>query len=429
MFETTLRTARRFRAGLVLAFAWPSLVLAAFGNYNSILIGDMAAGMGGAATAVAEDSAGGAWYNPATLAAMKGESFSAAVGIYKKFDTVYGQGDDLISSALKVNQGFFRALPSSSGSVIRPRQIDWLKEWTLTLSIIVPEFDQYRGQVAKSDVNSSTLTLTDESLWAGGAMSRQISPTEYFGFTIYYTARALTKSVNDRTYRGPNDFKIFTEDRNITQNGVLFIIGYLKELDAHWSWGTSIRFPSMHIMGRASYLANTFEAGQAEQPVALTELDSKTRIPPRVNLGVMWRDNERWIVAADLNLHGYEQYEDLQITTPGIAEKLEHRALANVSVGVEYKFTHWFKMRGGVFTNFSSFPRPDPATSRGQADQVNQLGFSANAAFRSGQIEYAFGGYYTGGRGDGVQRVDHQYVVLPKVQNVYTMLVGTSYYF
>jgi hypothetical protein len=412
-----------------LVASYASSTFAAFGNYNSILIGDMAAGMGGAATAVSEDAAGAAWYNPASLAALKGESFSAAVGIYKKFATQYGIGDDLISSALKVNQGFFRALPSSTGSVIRPKQIEWLKDWTMTLSILVPEFDQYRGQVATSPDNNSTLAMTDESLWAGGAIARQISPTEYFGVTAYYTARSLQKSVNDRTYRGPNDFKIYTEDLNITQNSLVFIAGYLKELGAHWSWGVSIRFPNIHMVGRASYLANTFEAGQAERPVVLSELDSKSRIPARLNLGASYRDNAGWIVAADLNIHGYEQYEDIQTTQPGIAERLEHRPLINLSIGAEYKFTNWFKIRMGGFTNFSSLAKPDPAISRGQGDQVNQMGFAANAAFRSGHIEYTFGGYYSGGRGEGVQRVNHQYVVLPKSQNIYTMLVGTSYYF
>lgn len=402
---------------------------AAFGNYNSILIGDQAAGMAGAATAVAEDSAGGAWYNPATLAALKGESFSAAVGIYKKFDTRYGGGDDLISAALKVNQGFFRALPSSTGSVIRPKQIPWLAEWTLALSILVPEYDTFRGEVSRTTDNTSTLTATDESLWAGGAMARRISPTEYFGFTIYYTARSLNKSVNDRTYRGPADFKIFTEERALTQNGLIFQVGYLKDIDAHWSFGTSLRFPNIHIVGRASYVANTLAANQAEQPLSLTDLDTKARIPARLNLGVAYRDNERWLISGDVNIYGYEQYEDLQTVVPGVAEKLEHRALVNASIGVEYKWTDWLKTRTGFFTNFSSHPTPDPTEVHGQGDQINQMGFSANAAFRSGQIEYTFGGYYSGGVGESVQRADHTYSVIKKSQNIFTMLVGTSYYF
>lgn len=385
--------------------------------------------MAGAATSVAEDTAGAAWYNPATLAVMKGESFSAAVGIYKKFDTTYGDGGDLISAALKVNQGFFRALPSSTASVIRPKQISWLQDWTLTMSILVPEFDQFRGQVGKTEENSSTLTMVDESLWAGGAMARRISATEYFGFTVYYTARSLSKSVNDRTYRGPSDFKIFTEDRSITQNSVVFIAGYLKELSPEWSWGASLRFPNLHIVGRASYLSSTLEAGVAEKPESLTDLDSKARIPARLNLGISYRDNQRWLIAADVNVHGFEQYDDMQTVVPGIAEKLEHRVLTNVSIGAEYKWTEWLKTRMGFFTNYSSHPSPDPRFVRGQGDQVNQLGFAANAAFRSGQIEYTFGGYYSGGQGQGVQRVNHTYQVLKKNQNIFTMLVGTSYYF
>lgn len=412
-----------------LVYLSPIFAQAAWGNYNSILIGDQSAGMGGAATAVADDASGAAWYNPATLAALKGESFSAAVGIYKKFDTRYGSGDDLISSAMRVNQGFFRALPSSTGSVIRPKEIPMLKGWTTTLSILVPEFDQYRGEVNKTVNNTSTLAVTDESLWVGASAARAISETEYFGLTVYYTARSMNKTVTDRTYNGPTDFKIFTEDRAITQNSVVFIFGYLKELTSNWSWGLSVRAPNIHLVGRASYLASTLEAGQAEQPIALTGLDSKSRIPMRMNLGFAYRDQKRWLVAADLNYHGREQYEDLQVTTPNIAESIEHRELVNFSVGIEYKWSEWLKTRAGVFSNSSSHPSPDPMKVRGQGDHVSQNGFSANAAFRSGHIEYTFGGYYSGGMGSSVQRADHQYKIVDKSQNIFTMLVGTSYYF
>lgn len=385
--------------------------------------------MGGAATAVVGDAAAGAWYNPATLAAMQGESFSASVGIYKKFDTQYGIGSDLISSALKANQGFFRALPSSTGSVIRPKQIWWLQDWTLTMSILVPEYDQFRGEINRSDTNVSTLALTDESLWAGGAMARRISSSEFFGFTLYYTARSLDKSVTDRTYHSPTDFKIFTEDRAIKQNAIVAILGYLKDLNENWKLGISVRLPSLHVLGRASYLENTLESGQAEQPKSFSDLDSKTRIPPRLNVGISYDDHDRWVMAAEVNAYGAEQYDDLQILVPGIAEKIEHVATLNASLGGEYKWTEWFKTRAGIFTNFSSMVAPDKNNVHGQGDRVNQLGFAANAAFRSGHIEYTFGGYYSGGQGEGIHRVDQELKAVTKSQNIFTMLVGTSYYF
>lgn len=402
--------------------------LAAFGNYNSILIGDQAAGMGGAATAVADDNAAAPWYNPAALGAIPGQSFSAAVGIYKKFETQYGQSEDLVSSALRVNQGFFRALPSSTSSVIRP-QHEFFRGWTLAMSILVPEFDQFRGEVNHTEINTSVLTTTDESLWVGGSAAKEIASGEFVGFSLYYAARSMNKTVDDRTYRSPTDFQIFTENRALTQNAMVFVTGYLRQLNEHWSVGASLRFPSLHIMGRGSYLANNFRAGQAEQPITLNELDSKSRIPARLNLGAAYRDAGKLLVALDVNAHSGESYEDLQSSRTGVAESYEHLPLLNVSLGAEYQWTQWLRTRFGFFTNFSSHPKPDPNRVGSQGDHVDQLGFSANMAFRSGAIEYTFGGYYSGGRGESVQRLDHQYRVIEKNQNIFTMLVGTSYYF
>ncbi len=384
--------------------------------------------MGGAATAVNHDASGAAWYNPATLAAMDGKSFSAAVGIYKKFETKYGQGDDLVNAALRSNQGFFRALPSSTGSVIRPTQLEFLKDWTMSLSILVPEYDSFRGDINSTETNTSTLSMVDESIWVGGAIARRISGTEFVGLTGYYTARSLTKTVNDRIYNSPTDFKIYSEERTITQNAVVFIAGYLKELNANWKLGLSLRLPSIQVSGRATYLENTIEqTGVTGTTKNFNQLDSKTRIPTKLAVGISYDDLGRWLIATDLTYYGAAEYRDLELDN--VAENIEHRSVINASIGAEYRWVEWFKIRSGFFTNFSSHPIPDKAKVRGQGDRVDQLGFSANAAFRSGSIEYTFGGYYTGGNGKSVQRLNGAYDTINKVQNTFTMLVGTSYSF
>lgn len=146
---------------LVGPFSW-----AAFSNYNSILIGDQAAGMGGAYTALHNDASALAWYNPATLALLEGQSFSAAVGIYKKFDTQYGLAEDITKSALKVNQGFFRSLLSSTGSVVHYRDFlnEYLRDYTLALSIVKPEYENYTGYITPTADHKNTLSVTVKSL-------------------------------------------------------------------------------------------------------------------------------------------------------------------------------------------------------------------------------------------------------------------------
>lgn len=400
---------------------------ATLANYNSILIGDQAAGMGGAYTAMTEDASALAWYNPAGLAFLRGQSFSAAVGIYKKFDTHYSDNVDLTKTTLSVNQGFFRALPSSTGSIIRKEEI--LPNFTFALSIVVPEFDQFKGDIANTDTNTSTLSFVDESLWVGGAIAKRIDGDESIGMTAYYTARSFTRSVNDRTILNSGARKIiYNEERAYTQNGIVLQFGYHRQLSENFKMGLCARLPAIHIAGAGSYYDTLIDTSSSSQPTLnYPDLRSKTKIPARYTLGFAYRALPELVLTADGTFYGSEKYGDLEEET--IAEGLENRTIWNGSLGGELHLRSWLKVRAGAFTNFSAHPNPEVGRNRGQGDKVDQLGFSANIALISGEIQYTFGGYYTGGRGRSVQRVNQEYVVIPKQLQVFTMLVGTSYSF
>jgi long-chain fatty acid transport protein len=411
---------------LILILFFSHSLWAAFGNYNSILVGEQAAGMGGAYTALSEDSSALSWYNPAGLAFLKGQSFSAAVGIYKKFDTHYGGEQDFTKASLQVNQGFFRALPSSTGSIIRIK--DFMQEYTFAFSIIVPEYDTFKGDVNNSEGDISSLTLTDESLWVGGSISKKTDDDQSFGLSLYYTARSLTKSVTDKTTISATDQLLYSEEKAFTQNSLVLILGYQYRFAENWSLGASFRSPSMHIAGAGSYYETLIDtAGTTDYVINLPDLKSKTKIPRKYALGLSWRPNPSLLVSSDLSIFTPESYSDLEGTDR--FEYIEHIQVINVALGAEYALNNWLKFRVGGFTNFSSHPNPDPQKVKGQGDRVDQLGFAANAALRSGRIQYTFGGYYTGGWGRSVQRLNQNYEVITKSQQVFTMLVGNSFNF
>lgn len=400
---------------------------AGFSNYNSILIGDQAAGMGGAAAAVVGDASGCAWYNPATCALLRGQSFSAAVGIYKKYDTIYGDNIDFVQAGLKANQGFFRALPSSTGSIIRMEE--FMKDYTFTLSIVTPEYDTFKGDLYNSNDSKTTLSYTDESLWVGPSISKRISQTEAMGLTVYYTARSYTKTLSDRTILSGGQSKSYQEERNLTQNSVVAVLGYTKRLSESWRMGASIRFPSLHVAGKASYFDNQLDAGTNVSTNNFTNLSTNARIPARYTLGFAYEEPGSIVMAFDLSTYSRENYRDLNVDAPNIAEDIEHKQIVNAHFGMEFNFTNWLKMRYGVFSNFSAHPDPDASRTSGQADHVDQVGWSSNLALRKGKITYTFGGYYTGGKGRSVQRLNQNVQVINKTQQVFTMLVGTSYFY
>lgn len=410
---------------LSLVLLIPSLSWAAFSNYNSILIGDRASGMGGAGTAVVGDASACTWYNPATCALLKGKSFSAAVGIYKKFDTVYGDNEDLTKAGLRVNQGFFRALPSSTGSIIRFDET--LPDWTFAFSIVTPEYESFKGDISSSLNSKTTLSLTDESLWVGLSASRKVSASEAMGLTLYYTARSFTKSLTDRTFVSSTQSTVFQEDKAFTQNALVAILGYHKTLNEHWSLGTSFRFPSIHVAGSATYFDNLLDSGTTVSTNNLPALSTNSHIPAKLAFGVVYEEIGSILIAADVSAYSTENYPDLNSDVPGVAEQIEHRQTVNGSLGMDFVLKQDLRMRIGAFTNFSAHPDPDVTKVRGQGDHIDQLGWAANFAFKSEAITYTFGGYYTGGRGRSAQRINQVTEVVNKTQQIFTMLVGTSY--
>ncbi|MBL7544216.1 MAG: hypothetical protein JNL11_10380 [Bdellovibrionaceae bacterium] len=399
----------------------------AFSNYNSILLGDQAAGLGGAATALVGDTSSAAFYNPATLARLNGATFSAAVGIYKKFDTRYGQEDDFTKASLRVNQGFFRSLPASTGNVIR------LGDFVFGLSILVPDYDSYKGDLYKKDNNVSNLTYIDESLWVGPSISREISDTESIGITAYYTARNYTKSNADLLYESATKATLYNQEKTITENALVFVLGYYKQLNERWGFGASLRPKGMRIHGVATLFESNTQIDTTTNTMTVqnrNDPDKATRvvIPGKITLGASYRPDTSSLFTWDLSLHEGIGYIDLEDEKLG--KQINHRAIVNVAMGYEKALIEWLRLRMGFFTNFSSHREPDVDLAQLQEDKVDMMGFSANIVFIAGKrIGYTFGGYYTGGTGRSSQYIQKKYDVIVKTQHVFTMLVGTAFYY
>jgi len=360
---------------------------------------------------------------------MQGDSFSAAVGIYKKFDTVYGESEDFTRAPLRVNQGFFRSLPASTGNVLRRGSHIY------ALSIVVPDYDEFKGDLKKVDENATTLSFRDESLWVGGSVAREISVDESMGLTAYYTARNYARSVNDRTYASATRATLYTEEKTITENALLLILGYHKKFSEQWTFGASFRPPALKISGRANIYRSTTNVDVTGSNQILTRPtenydDKSVRvvIPGKIAMGVSYKPDPTLTWAADVTLHEGISYVDLEDSSVGA--RINHKSVWNASLGVEKAMMEWLKLRLGAFTNFSSHHDPNPDLAQLQEDKVDMLGFSANIVFIAGkQISYTFGGYYTGGRGRSVQRIQQSYETVTKNHHVFTMLVGTSFHF
>lgn len=411
---------------LIAALIFPHIAEAAFSNYNSILIGDQVAGMGGAGTAIIGDVAASPYYNPATLGMLEDSAFSASVGIYKKFDTVYEQEEDITKAPMRVSQGYFRSLPSSVGSAIK------VKDWIMALSVVVPDFDYFKGDLYNKGPNVTTLSFTDESLWVGAAAGKKISEKEAVGLTVYYTARNYNRSLDDKTSVGTTETKIFSSERTKQDNTIVAILGYYRKLDEKWGMGLGFRPRSFLISSKMSVFETTTSVDIGgptlnQQTVNEAAQDSSAVIPGRLNWGLTFTPDAEWLFAGDISFHESVSYEESANTNT--SSFIDHKATWNFQIGAQWKLRDWLKIRSGFFTDLSSHPDP-VKTNRIQQDRVDMYGFSANFDFIAGnKIGYTFGGYYTGGKGISLQRRRHEYEIVTKNQHIFTMLMGSSFHF
>jgi long-chain fatty acid transport protein len=393
-----------------------------FGNYNSILIGEEAAGLGGAYTALSGDPAGGPFYNPAGLARMDGNTLSAAVSVYNKNDTQYGELGSSADAPLRVNRGSILPIPAASGTVYT------FGNFAFGLSIVFPDFDQYAGQISNTADTTSYLNLRDESLWVGGSLALNLNQKESIGLTMYYTSRTYNRSILDETTSGGVS-SLTSSEKSFSQNSLVYILGYQKQLNDQWSVGASVRLPSLPVNGRGTFFqADISSGGGPITPTTVTGVRAHTKIPPRVNVGVGYNRRGVWKAGADLHWYGSEEYEDFEQRQA--ADPVVHESVLNASVGGEYYVRRWLALRGGLFTNFSSHPKISETPTARAGDHLDMWGFATNVAvFTSKASAVTLGGYYTGGKGYSVHQVGQQLERVPKAVQIFSFLVGTSFYF
>lgn len=381
--------------------------------------------MGGAFTALSDDTAATPFYNPATTILMDGNSLSATVNVYNKYSTSLGESGDFTQARQTLNQGYFRSLPSASGTVLH------FKSFAVGLSILVPDYEFYSGQIKGSADTTSFLSLIDESLWVGGTFSTRLTADDSLGFSVYYTARNLSRTVNDRVVAGSGSSATVTNEiKNLTANSIVSVLGFHHKLSSLWSIGVSYRPPSLPIAGEGTYYKETVvTTPYSSTAINRSNLRAITKIPAKVTLGFAREAKGQNALSFDLQFYEALSYNDLPEVPEG-SDRIVHRQVTNFAVGYEQVVRDWLTVRLGAFSNLSSHPDPSLDLGSRQGDHVDMNGFSANFNLITPQkTTFTFGGYYSEGQGQTTQFVGQKLALVPKTEQVFTMLVATGFAF
>ncbi len=393
------------------------------GNYRDYLVGDRAAGMGGAAVAQAI-SVEAAYYNPAGLP-HTGRNEVAL------FATVYG------FSNFQVRDGWDRGrdididsvlvIPTAFGSV-------WSLDetWAVAFSIFVPRQEKANDLEAFPRQNEFyKYHKDDQTLWVGPSAGFRYSESVSFGVSLFGVYRTQT-FFRDQLWA---DGTSYSTDLQYDDMSVLPLFGVQYQHDRNLSLGATLQPQSLHLTGSGEYLEKAVLPDGEVLVSYLDDAKSRNTTPARASIGGAYSQPGEWTVALDLIYHFPASYNRLEGDDQLGFRRLypiKHNSVVDVSLGGEYYLAERYAVRAGLFTSYSSTPafRPlDPRTTS-YPPQIDKYGVSASIGREHESTTLHLGFSYTWGSGSfrGWDEEGQQMRARAKESHL-ALFVGSSYLF
>lgn len=383
-------------------------------HFINTFIGDRAAGMGGAYTAIA-DGPEGMYYNPAGLAFAPANYVSVSTNAFEFRNSVY---EDLEDTGVDFTRDSFTLVPNFFGFVQRGTNSVWgftifspdsvsvnLRDTLVFQRAAAGQIiDQQKTIIQDFTYNVSELgpavgILLGDKLGVGGAL-----------FGGYIQDEQLSRETDRHTR--PDGFFLYQEQRNTTENSALFTlrpqigVQFLPSDTVSVGVSTTARIPIYREIGRIeSYTVGYDDPifGGAFNPDSVTSYDtttsdifndglfSSTAIENR--LGVAWFASPRLIVSGDVMAY-------IPLNPSDTPAKKEQQFTWNAALGTEYYVGQNFPLRFGLFTNNAN-TRPLKSGETGQPEHVDLYGATASIGFATADITLSIGGMYSYGIGEG----------------------------
>lgn len=367
-------------------------------HYQDTLVGERAAGMGGAYVAIASEATG-AYYNPAGIAVDASTLIQLSMSAYKlRFKRV--RVLDLCGTVLEDDRSAAFSFPASLGfvKILSSGEVRHALGFTLT----VPFADRSGQAVVERNAacGESSLdigianALVDRVLAGGMTYAVRLLPWLQLGATAGVSVRGLSStllvSVLERSPASAGDHpsvSFANIDVNLW-NGYAQV-GLIAELASGIRAGFTATTPYFPIhaggtldVAEASGLEGDLESTRIR---LLGDAEFSWKVPASIAAGVAWVEPGRWTLALDVRIHApVERYRlvEHERLDPERVPMIEREAVVNVAAGGELFLSERWIVRAGLFTNRSSFPQPE-ATAARDRDRVHLLGATLGVSFAS----------------------------------------------
>ena len=428
-------------ASLVIVFilAAPRTALADDNHYQDYIIGDRAVGLGGAFTAISDDSSG-AYYNPAGLA----ESASSSVSLSA---AVYGwASNDWRADSIRFESGNdnFITYPTTAAWIQRVREgeEDGSGRVQLALSLVTPRSNVNRKRLTSLDTgipqsgmgkptvmsHMSVLNMVteDDTLWVGVSVAWKVMRRLSLGLSVFVSYRSAIYQEQGlavlRFFRLANGNE-FTRlglgemsTAEMTHIGLLGVLGAVVPITDHFKVGASFRSPGIELYGKAdfAYFGTGYDQKKDVFTIEETLAQGVTyhhKEPLKATLGLAYVVPSVWGAALDFSIYGpvgeYAVFEDEAFPRLEESIRLKKKVVWQLDVGGEYYILGRVPLRAGFFTNRSSFdpvercgPLGNCAEGNFLTDAVHMYGVSGSVGYELNRVALNFGASYSFGSND-----------------------------
>lgn len=391
-------------------------------HYNNILVGDRASGMGGAYTAVSDDS-GGMYFNPAGIAYSTGKNLSASVNAFSVSNRTYKGvigGQDWTRSSSTLLPNFF--------GIIQP--VGKLK---LGFSYAVPDSNQ---EDQDQSFKRSNFPITNTKDWGstthvinfnninntnlfGPSAAIQLSNSFSVGATLYVHKRT-TETILNQTIQsdnkviqvGANPDPLKDERGYILQNGYLEtdewglkpVVGVMWTPVDKISIGVAVTKTFVlksEVLSQSTVTTNDPDIVTALNIPKIHELirsndslnvsSDKRKYPYQISSGVAFFPSSSLLLSGDISYYSAFEYT--------LANALNKRiAVVNGALGAEYYLNKNWALRGGLFTDFANTPKVMEGGTD-QKEHIDMFGGSLTLSHFTKNTSISCGGSYKFGSG------------------------------
>lgn len=367
-------------------------------HYNNILIGDRAAGMGGAYTAVSDDPSG-LYYNPAGIVFAPGRSFSASVNAYQYSRKTYkdvlgGNGWERVSSNL---------LPNYFG-VIQP-----LASGKIGFSYAVPDTRlenqaQTFQNIAGTSISRYVINMNDSDYTYnfGPSYAVKLNDRLSVGATVYMHYRDRQLISNHFVTTTPTDYEWTNVYDSTSEWGVKPILGVMWTPKDKLSLGLTVSKTSMlNSFRRKQITQRNLADGNNVPDYSVLESTDHRQFPWTTTIGAAYFPSESLLISADISRYGEASYSlNFKDTSTGSTGTLNvpQSETINAAVGAEYYPSATIALRGGLFTNMANTPKLSTGVSD-QLEHIDMYGISLSVSHFTRSSSLTFGGSYSYGEG------------------------------